>query len=69
MTSGTEKVAPAPPEDLQLRNWFTALKAEEVLSSEASEATDAEPFKATRMKRRVIVVGNSLLRGTEAPIC
>lgn len=61
VTSGTEKVAPAPPEDLQLQNWFTALKAEEVLSSEAPEATDAEPCKTTRMKRQVIVVGNSLL--------
>lgn len=68
VTAGTQKVAPAPPEDLQLWNWFTAHKTEELLSSEASEATDAKPCKATRMKQRVIVVGKSPLQGTSAAL-
>ena len=66
-----------PKPEVPLQNRFTALQTEErpVTSGEALEpgkaARSAPCIKnsTTEKRQRVIVVGDSLLRGTEAPIC
>lgn len=65
--SGTRKMTPTPPAALQLWNRFRGSVAEEGLG--ASEPAEPEPHWSTRRKRQVIVLSNSLLQGTEAPIC
>ncbi|XP_068782230.1 uncharacterized protein [Struthio camelus] len=72
VTSRRRRKALAPPQDLPLKNKFSALQAEEELGMAPREATglaDPVPCRNPRKKRRVIVVGDSLLQGTEAPIC
>ena len=72
VTSGTKRKAPVPPKGLQLQNRFTALKVEEdphVPTSKGPGPPNPKPCKTTRKKQRIIVMGQSLLRGTEAPIC
>lgn len=72
MTSGTKRTAPAPPKGIHLQNSFTTLKAEgkpDVPTSQASGPPNPKPCKATRKKWWVIVMGDSLLHGTEASIC
>lgn len=70
VTSGTTKKVPAPPEGLQLRNRFIALKVEEelsVLSSKASGLTDPEHHRSTRRKWQVIAVVTPCCRGLRPP--
>ncbi|MCQ4187457.1 SGNH/GDSL hydrolase family protein [Klebsiella pneumoniae] len=71
-----KKQLPQNPE-VPLQNRFAALQTEEVRPSTSGEAREpckvARPARvitsATKKKRRVVVVGDSLLTGTEAPIC
>ncbi|XP_068784552.1 uncharacterized protein [Struthio camelus] len=70
-TSRRRRKALAPPQDLPLKNKFSTLQAEEELgmaSREATGLTDPVLCGNTWKKRRVIVVGDSLLQRTEAPI-
>ena len=72
MTAGTKSKAPAPPNSLQLQNRFTILEVEEeshVPPSKGSVPSDTNPCKTIRKKQWAIIMGNSLLQGTEALIC
>ncbi|KFV70255.1 hypothetical protein N307_10010, partial [Dryobates pubescens] len=71
---------PSPPLPLPLHNKYEALQAESSGDERAKEQPSEEMPKAkqspptittssTKKKRSVIVVGDSLLRGTEGPIC
>uniref|UniRef100_A0A8B9UU32 Reverse transcriptase domain-containing protein n=1 Tax=Anas zonorhyncha TaxID=75864 RepID=A0A8B9UU32_9AVES len=71
---------PAPPSQVPLRNRFEALQLERPVAEEeveslprrmprARKSTPRLRTASTRTERRVIVVGDSLLRGTEGPIC
>lgn len=65
--SGTRKMIPTPPADLQLWNRFRVSLAEQGLG--ASDPAEPEPRWSTRRKLQVIVLSDSLLQGTEAPVC
>lgn len=69
-----------PPSQLPLNNRYEVLELQGQvngdggvdLSSESPRACHSPPClrtSSTKKKRRVIVVGDSLLRGTEGPIC
>lgn len=71
---------PPSPSQLPLRNRYEALEIEDQAiedggadpSSEMHSARHSPPrlrTSSTKKERRVIVVGDSLLRGTEGPIC
>ena len=71
---------PAPPSQVPLCNRFEALEldrpvAEEEVASvprrmpRARRSTPRIRTASTKKERRVIVVGDSVLRGTEGPIC
>ncbi|XP_075769327.1 uncharacterized protein LOC142821635 isoform X1 [Pelodiscus sinensis] len=68
---------PAPnPSTVLLHNRYTLLSAGDKESPPTVEETrpcttkvEQSPATTARRKRRVVVVGDSLLRGTEAPIC
>lgn len=59
MTSGTKRKVSAPSKGLKWQNRFTALIVEEEL--------DVAP-SLSRNKCQVIVMGDSLLQGTGAPV-
>lgn len=65
-------MAPSPPADLQLPNWFNALLAGEkqnVIPGEASELSKHKPHISNKRKwQGIVVVGFHLWR-TEIPIC
>ena len=71
---------PAPPSQVPLRNRFEALEIERPATEEEIESvprrmprtrrsTPRIRTASTKKDRRVIVVGDSILRGTEGPIC
>lgn len=71
---------PAPPSQVPLRNRFEALELERPVAEEEVESLPRRMPKArkltprlrtasTKTEGKVIVVGDSLLRGTEGPIC
>lgn len=60
MTFGTKRKVSAPSKGLKWQNRFTALIVEEEL--------DVAP-RFSRNKCHVIGMGDSLLQGTEAPMC
>ncbi|XP_068521222.1 uncharacterized protein [Anas acuta] len=71
---------PAPPSRVPLQNRFEALEIERPATEEEVESVPRRMPRArrstprlrtasTKKERRVIVVGDSVLRGTEGPIC
>ena len=71
---------PAPPSHVPLRNRFEALELERPVAEEEEASVPRRMPRARRSTprlrtasiqkdRRVIVVGDSILRGTEGPIC
>ena len=72
VTFGTRRKVPAPPQNLQLQNRFSALIANKSLGpllKKAPKPAKLEPCRSTRRKQQVIVMGDSLLSETKAPIC
>lgn len=70
VASGKRRMT-SPPADLQLQYWFSVLvadKGKKAISRDALEPLD-EPHISTKRRPRLIAVGDSLLQGTDAPVC
>lgn len=67
----TSMKASAPPKSLQLQNRFTAIKVEGESGATTSKRPGPLSLKSCKTTRRKwqVVMGHSLLWGTEAPVC